>query len=132
MSCAKRTHSKPDRQSIFDFAFFYQTSSKRGLLSLLWPKSKSRATPWLHMFLYKQAPGKVVFLVEVLPFFGLGVKHQGTPGTDALKQHPAFLHSAAEIPGGPQFLRSLAAILHWHFAVEDRNPKLLGVSLHTC
>lgn len=86
----------------------------------------------MYTFLYEQTLGKLVFLVEVLPFFGLAVKHQGTPGTDALKQHPALLQSAAEIPGGPQFLRSLAAILHWHFAVEDRNPKLLGVSLHTC
>lgn len=73
-----------------------------------------------------------MFLVEILPFFGLAVKHQGTPGTEALKQHPAFLQSAAEIPGWPQFFRSLGAILHWHFAVEDRNPKLLAVSLLIC
>lgn len=36
---------------------------------------------------------------EILPFFGLGAKHQGMSGIKSLKQQPAFMHSIAEIPG---------------------------------
>lgn len=43
--------------------------------------------------------GNPTFLADTLPFFGLGIKHQEMLGIELLKQHPIFLHSAAEIPG---------------------------------